>query len=196
MAGLPFALLHEDDLQKKMKEHLEKKAAEDSHSDCSTSGSSIYSSQGSASSSPCSSQCGSPRKKGLESELETTSQLAAPCASRWTTEELVNRQVLMEGEEIVLCGNVVRRGFPLLRKNVLMLTNMPRLLVLDPSGTEVLKQIPLRSDDTSLVAQGPRHFQVRTLDKTYDCRDATIGADVWTHHVQAARDKVKQARFF
>lgn len=171
----------------------------------------------SADSSPCSSECGSPARKadfspwdtddsleknvtpkGLESEPEANSEskVLTPCACRWSADELVKQQVLMEGEEIVLCGNVVRRGFPLLRKNVLVLTSMPRLLVLNPSCSEVLKQIPLRRDDTSLVTQGARDFQVRTLDKIYDCRDVTLGADVWKHHVQAARNKVKQGRFF
>jgi len=198
-----------------MKEHHAKKAMSGCSSECSTSFD--WTSSESADSSPYSSECGSPTapthfspwdtndslEKNLslkdwesEPEAKSESKVLTPFACRWTADELVKQQVLMDGEEIVLCGNVVRRGFPFVRKNVLVLTSMPRLLVLDPSCSEVLKQIPLRSDDTSLVTQGVRDFQVRTLDKIYDCRDGTLGADVWNQHVQVARNKVKQGRFF
>jgi len=224
MVLLPFALLHQDDFDKKMKEHLEKRTRKGS--DCSTSGDSTRScGSNSADPTPCASECGSPlpspdlkpldfsefslenslSPEGAKNELgaftlppkeeHTAEKVLAAGACRWTVEELVERQILMEGEDIVLCGNILRRRFPLCRKNVLMLTNMPRLLVLHHSG-DVLKQIPLRSDDTSIVEQGPYDFQVGTSDEIYKCRDAIIGADVWTNSVQAAREKVKHGRFF
>lgn len=214
MKGLPFALLHQEDFEKKAFEHIEKKAR--ANSGCSTSGDLTRScSSTSADRTPCASASGSPNHSPAFRHVDTTdltlektltaeglalgeSQHAVLVfgANCLDAKELVERQILLEGEEIVLCGNILRRRFPLLRKKMLMLTNMPRLLVLNPSGCELLKQIPLRSDDTSLVTRGPYDFQVRALDEIFDCHDATIGADVWKNSVQAAREKLRHGRFF
>jgi len=221
MNGLPFALLHLDDIQTRRNVYHEKKAMLDNLRSGSTFSDSTRTSyfSGSDNSTPSSSECESvvfsPSEitddslennlplTGLESVLESVleatsmeSTVLPPCACRWTAEELVKRQVLMDGEEIVLCSNSVRCGFSLSRKNVLMLTNMPRLLILSPSCRDVLKQIPLRSDGTSLVARAPRDFQVRALGKIYHCYDAIVGADMWKQHVEAARNKAKQGHFF
>jgi len=214
MKGLPFALLHQEDFEKKANDHVEKKAR--ANSGCSTSGDLTRTcSSTSGDRTPCASAGGSPSHSPAFRPLDSTDlslqrsltpEELAPSEDKnkvlvlgtccLDAKELVERQILLEGEDIVLCGNILRRRFPLLRKKVLMLTNMPRLLVLNPSGCELLKQIPLRSDDTSLATRGPYDFQVRTLDEIYDCYDATIGADVWKNSVQAAREKVRHGRFF
>jgi 3-phosphoinositide dependent protein kinase-1 len=116
------------------------------------------------------------------------------CAARCNLQELVERCIIRDGEDVILSGNVVQRcrWFScFLRPQILMLTDRPRLLLLDPSGRRLLKEIPLASPGTHLkVTQSPFDFQIHTQEKIYKCHDVNILAEAWERHFDAACERV------
>jgi hypothetical protein len=102
--------------------------------------------------------------------------------------ELSLKQVLLDSEAIVICGSVVRRNFPCMRPKVLMLTNHPRLLLLDSSGLRLLQEFQLAGDrPTAIIKMAPYDFEVRSPQRRYQCYDPDIGAAEWENSVEAAR---------
>lgn len=104
--------------------------------------------------------------------------------------ELVARRTLMEEEGVVICGSVVRRSLPCLRPKVLMLTDTPRLLILNSSGVRLLDEIPLAGCHASqVVAQSKSDFELLTSRRRYSCYDVD-NREEWEEKIEAAREKV------
>jgi len=104
--------------------------------------------------------------------------------------ELVQRQTLLCGEQITLCGSVVRRRLPCLRPKVLMLTDLPRLLVLDASGLRLLHDVHLGSfaegcttkggpNTASIAVKSSVDFVLSVAGKRFWCCDVNLGAQTW-----------------
>jgi 3-phosphoinositide dependent protein kinase-1 len=110
----------------------------------------------------------------------------------WTQwcRELVARQTLKEDEGVVICGSVVRRRVPCLRPKVLMLTDRPRLLLLNSAGLRLLKEFPLSGSGASaVVAKSHSDFELHTPDKRYYCYDCN-GMEDWEKKIETARGKL------
>lgn len=118
--------------------------------------------------------------------------------SHWLS-ELKLRQVLHCEENVRLWGSVVKRRLPCLRPRVLMLTDLPRLLILDPRGQQVMRDIDLtatvntRSGSSSgpVVAVTSRYeFSLNVLGRRYRCSDTSRGSTEWASEIALAREKV------
>jgi 3-phosphoinositide dependent protein kinase-1 len=103
--------------------------------------------------------------------------------SQWIN-QLKVRQTLQEDEGVVICGSVVRRTFPCLRPKVLMLTDQPRLLLLDSSAVRLLNEIPL--EGSNIVQKSDFDFELHAeRKKRYYCYDCN-GIQVWLKKIKAA----------
>jgi 3-phosphoinositide dependent protein kinase-1 len=108
--------------------------------------------------------------------------------SQWMS-ELVARQTLMENENVLICGSVVRRRIPCLRMKVLMLTDTPRLLLLNSSGVRLLTEFPLVGEGASkLVAKSHSDFELSTARRRYCCYDVNA-VEEWESKLEAARER-------
>jgi len=105
--------------------------------------------------------------------------------------ELSLKKVLLDSEAIVICGSVVRRNFPCMKPKVLMLTDRPRLLLLDSSGLRLVQEFKLTGDrPTAIIKKAPYDFEVRSPQRRYQCYDPDIGAVEWENAVEAAREQL------
>lgn len=108
--------------------------------------------------------------------------------TQWLS-ELVARGTLHENENVTICGSVVRRRIPCLRMKVLMLTDTPRLLLLNPKGVRLLAEIPLAGKEGStVVAKSHSDFELHTAWKRYCCYDVN-GVEEWERKIEAARER-------
>jgi 3-phosphoinositide dependent protein kinase-1 len=109
--------------------------------------------------------------------------------------ELLLRQTLLHNEGVVMCGSVVCRFIPCMRPKVLMLTDVPRLLLLDTSGLALLNDIELTGPDSSTaVATSIFDFELRSPKRKYRCFDSYIGAAEWVNKIRAACERLKVAK--
>jgi len=115
-----------------------------------------------------------------------------PSWKQWL-EDLTARQMLHCDEGVIICGSVVRRTFSCLRPKVLMLTDKPRLLLLDSSGLRLLRQIELAgtvSEDGVVVSSwSPFDFELRTPQRKYTCYDINVGAEEWARKINSACER-------
>jgi len=104
--------------------------------------------------------------------------------------QLVNAGTLHEEEGVVICGSVVRRLLPCLRPKVLMLTDTPRLLLLDSSGLRLVSEIPLIGRDAGyVVAKSMSDFELRTPRDRYLCYELHR-AEEWKGKIDAAIENI------
>lgn len=115
--------------------------------------------------------------------------------SQWLR-ELVMRGTIMEDEGIVMCGSIVQRTVPCFKPKVLMLTNAPRLLLLNPSGCRLLTEIPLTGPNASRVVGKsisdfelimPRNRRCFSKNRVYCCCEVE-GAEEWRGKIEASRE--------
>merc|ERR1712232_519139 len=59
--------------------------------------------------------------------------------------ELVRQGTLAPGEDVTICGSVVQRRIRCLRPKVLVLTDAPRLILLDSKGLNLVQTLDLSS---------------------------------------------------
>jgi len=131
-------------------------------------------------------------------------------ALRWQ-QDLQPLGILMPNEIVALAGEVVRSRIPCRRPKVLLLTDLPRLLLLDAAGCRILKEVDLvprtpGSGVTSTTYGGllsRTSFQVEFKSQTdftlrapgcrqLRCHDRVLGAEEWCRSIQAAREKARQ----
>jgi len=104
--------------------------------------------------------------------------------------QLVNAGTLHHEEGVVICGSVVRRTMPCLKPKVLMLTDTPRLLLLDSSGLRLMSEIPLAGRDAGhVVAKSISDFELLTPQTRYRCYDVH-GAEEWKSKIEAAVETI------
>lgn len=107
--------------------------------------------------------------------------------------DLLKKQTLLVGEDIAICGSIVRRRWPCLPPKVLVLTDWPRLLILDATGLRVLQDINLAActqrGSPMVTVRSPVDFLIKATTKTYWCRDMTLGSDMWESEIHAAMQK-------
>lgn len=110
-------------------------------------------------------------------------------------DELVRRKTLHAGEEVAICGSVVQRRLPCLKPKVLVLTDLPRLLILDPRGLRVMKEVDLASlscghaaqEDGGLInVKSSVEFMLPLGKRTYRCCDLMLGAEEWAAQLTLA----------
>eukprot|EP00931_Biecheleriopsis_adriatica_P103287 TRINITY_DN78142_c0_g1_i1.p1 TRINITY_DN78142_c0_g1~~TRINITY_DN78142_c0_g1_i1.p1 ORF type:complete len:708 (+),score=98.94 TRINITY_DN78142_c0_g1_i1:38-2125(+) len=129
--------------------------------------------------------------------------------ARWQwLEELSHRRILLRGEDIAICGRVVQRRFPCLRPKVLILTDLPRLLVMDNNARRVLHDLHLPPGgltdgpgNTTGAAASPREslqepalqvksrtdFVLRFGGIRLRCQDHDLGSEAWLEKIRAAQ---------
>jgi len=131
----------------------------------------------------------------------STLQLAAPVGRHWP-QELARAGLLLRGEGVALAGGVIRRWLPCLRPQVLVLTDLPRLLVLDASGTRLLHDVDLaslgatggglftRAREFSVEVRSPTDFILSAPGlRRLRCNDVHLGSEEWASKLQAARQQ-------
>lgn len=107
------------------------------------------------------------------------------------------RQILHVGEDVQMCGRVVLRRLPCLPPRVLLLTSTPRLLLLDPSGTKVRRELDLcapgsNEEPVVSIASG-FDFTLSSScagGRRYSCSDTSQGSSEWAEQIGAAHRKV------
>lgn len=145
-----------------------------------------------------------------EKRPHSSSQGQKP-ATRFTNpqwlQELWQRRVLLRGEDVCLSGKVVQRFFPCLRPRMLVLTNLPRLLLLDSRGRRLVKDVELLDSsrttcmtmrqglrDNALSQRSPTEFELRLGGRRLRCRDGDLGAETWLDEIAAARQRLTLSR--
>lgn len=106
--------------------------------------------------------------------------------------ELTLRRVLHCGEDVKICGSVVRRWLPCLKPKVLMLTDLPRLLLLDAAGLVVCQELDLavRGREAIVSVTSAVDFVLRVAGRKYYCSDVNAGAGDWAAQISFAQEKV------
>mmetsp|Transcript_109726 Transcript_109726/g.321180 ORF Transcript_109726/g.321180 Transcript_109726/m.321180 type:complete len:578 (-) Transcript_109726:205-1938(-) len=155
------------------------------------------------------------REVALASPVAAPAAHAAPCEPRWRAlvstpgpswrqwlRELTERRTLLGGEGVALCGSVVQRRLPCLRPRVLVLTDFPRLLVLDTSGLGVVHDIGLKGPapshttvgdgEPSIVVSSPVHFVLNAAGRRFRCCDVQLGAELWSVELKRAQSRMLQ----
>lgn len=122
-------------------------------------------------------------------------------------QDLLHRRVLFRGEDVCLSGKVVQRFFPCLRPRMLVLTNLPRLLLLDSKGRRLVKDVDLLGSASSRVSsmstcladpalnqKSRTEFELRLGGQRLRCRDHDLGAETWLDEIAAARQRLTISR--
>eukprot|EP00927_Polykrikos_kofoidii_P005460 TRINITY_DN12163_c0_g1_i1.p1 TRINITY_DN12163_c0_g1~~TRINITY_DN12163_c0_g1_i1.p1 ORF type:complete len:554 (+),score=101.83 TRINITY_DN12163_c0_g1_i1:224-1885(+) len=111
--------------------------------------------------------------------------------------ELVRREVLFRSEEVRICGSVVGRRFPCCKPKVLVLTNFPRLLVLDSKGLKLTQEIDIsksiqQASGSVVAVNSSVDFVLDAPKRRYWCSDVMLGADAWATEIAAALQQISQ----
>eukprot|EP00930_Biecheleria_cincta_P042729 TRINITY_DN29402_c0_g1_i1.p1 TRINITY_DN29402_c0_g1~~TRINITY_DN29402_c0_g1_i1.p1 ORF type:complete len:688 (+),score=114.64 TRINITY_DN29402_c0_g1_i1:42-2105(+) len=131
---------------------------------------------------------------------QNLAEMICGISCRQWQQDLAQRHILLRGEDVRLGGRVVRRTFPCLRQKLLILTDLPRLLVLDPAGRRLLQDLDLSADPGSscrgpsdslyepvLQVNSHTDFQIRLPGgHCLRCRDNELCAEVWREKISAA----------
>uniref|UniRef100_A0A7S4VTA5 Protein kinase domain-containing protein n=1 Tax=Alexandrium monilatum TaxID=311494 RepID=A0A7S4VTA5_9DINO len=138
-----------------------------------------------------------------EASWHTLASTPGPSWQQWLR-ELAERRTLLGGEGVALCGRVVRRRLPCLRPRVLILTDLPRLLVLDGSGVGLLHDIGLKgaastpfasgSGEPSIAVRSSVDFVLSAAGKRFRCCDVDLGAEAWVTALKRAQARMLQHR--
>lgn len=116
--------------------------------------------------------------------------------------ELARRGLLLHGECAIVAGAVVRRRLPCLRLKVLVLTDLPRLLVLSPSGADLVRQVDLRAASSlgglwaasggfSVESHSLIDFVISAAGICLRCVDTHLGAEEWVSRIRAALESAE-----
>eukprot|EP00929_Paragymnodinium_shiwhaense_P013641 TRINITY_DN121491_c0_g1_i1.p1 TRINITY_DN121491_c0_g1~~TRINITY_DN121491_c0_g1_i1.p1 ORF type:complete len:591 (-),score=103.18 TRINITY_DN121491_c0_g1_i1:160-1830(-) len=99
--------------------------------------------------------------------------------------ELVRLGTLAPGEGVAICGSIVQRRITCLRPNVLVLTDAPRLILLDSRGLKPIRTLDLSS--CALQVQSSVAFTLKAANtRQYRCCDVTMGAEAWSSKIVSA----------
>lgn len=109
--------------------------------------------------------------------------------------ELVRRHTLSCREDIVLAGRVVLRRLPCLRPKILLLTDAPRLLVLDSKGIGLVRDIDLAcsrggNPDNLLTVRTAFDFVLSDSAGVLRCFDINFGSKEWSVRISVAQQKL------
>lgn len=130
-------------------------------------------------------------------------------------QDLLQRRVLIHGEDIWLSGRVVKRRFPCFRPKILVLTNLPRLIVMDCAGHNVHHDFDLscasmcsnngsnasRIDsltngaiseslyEPNLLVNSETEFDIWVSGKRFRCCDPDLGSEEWVKKISFARER-------
>lgn len=136
-----------------------------------------------------------PRAAPVQAPPRREARAGMPVADweRWLR-DMRQRSILRPGEDIRICGGVVKRRLPILKPRWLVVTDLPRLLVLDPSGLEVQHDIdfssPLAAGEELVSVSGAFSFEVNVPGHRWRCSDASRGAGAareWATEICQAR---------
>lgn len=137
-----------------------------------------------------------------EPQWRALTNTPGPSWRQWLR-ELAERRTLLGGEGVALCGSVVRRRLPCLRPRVLVLTDLPRLLVLDASGLGLLYDIGLKGpaasrgagaeDEPSIKVCSPVDFVLSAAGRRFRCSDVHLGSEVWASELRRAQAAMLQS---
>lgn len=110
-------------------------------------------------------------------------------------DELVKRQLLSNTEDIVLAGKAVLRRLRCFPQKLLLLTDAPRLLVLNPIGTGLVRDIDLSCaqkshPDTLLNAESAFDFLLDDGRGVLRCFDNHHGSKEWAMRISVAQKKL------
>lgn len=105
--------------------------------------------------------------------------------------ELSRLKILREGEAVQIGGPVLKRRMPCCwrSKKVLVLSDAPRLLVLNSAGLRFIQEIELRDTTLSLQVQSTFEFTIHWRHGQYSCCDVEKGAEEWRARIQGAHYK-------
>jgi hypothetical protein len=99
----------------------------------------------------------------------------------------LSQQMLSHDESIIICGSVVRRKIRCMPPKVLMLTDRPRLLLLNASGLKLLREIQLVGRDAcKIITTSNFDFELWSPSQRYQCYDCMIGSREWQKNIEAA----------
>mmetsp|Transcript_21343 Transcript_21343/g.45423 ORF Transcript_21343/g.45423 Transcript_21343/m.45423 type:complete len:590 (-) Transcript_21343:39-1808(-) len=154
-----------------------------------------------------------PASPSVEPTAATTRRLTSPPRLTWRAvadlpgvswrhwlQELVQRKMLLREEDIAICGRVVLRRVPCLRPKVLVLTDLPRILVLDASGLRLQHSINLVGSPLgescggdfvaaaiSVSVRSATDFVLCAGGRSFRCCDMNLGAAAWMAEIQSAQ---------
>mmetsp|Transcript_20076 Transcript_20076/g.43812 ORF Transcript_20076/g.43812 Transcript_20076/m.43812 type:complete len:592 (-) Transcript_20076:633-2408(-) len=110
-------------------------------------------------------------------------------------EELVQQNILNLDESIVSCGSVVVRRLSCLRPKVLVLTDLPRLIVLDSTGLQKLYETDFKETDKEaenlINVTSESKFELMISQKRLRCLDDKLGAADWALRIRAAQEQAR-----
>eukprot|EP00440_Ansanella_granifera_P000210 gb/GFBE01000225.1/.p1 GENE.gb/GFBE01000225.1/~~gb/GFBE01000225.1/.p1 ORF type:complete len:120 (+),score=17.08 gb/GFBE01000225.1/:1-360(+) len=106
-----------------------------------------------------------------------------------------------------MSGRVIQRRFPCLKPKVLVLTDLPRLLVMDYNGRRLLHDVNLAAEspssvssdstcvreclnDPALQVENRTEFRLCLGGLRLRCRDHDLGSEAWVEQIAAARRHV------
>jgi len=141
-----------------------------------------------------------PSREGIPAAKQTVPSPRNLPSLQWL-QDLLKRTVLMNGEDVRIGGLVVQRFIPCLRPRLLVLTDLPRLLVLDSRGRKVLRDVDLADsggttrqesmteslNDKALNQKSHTDFEISLGRCRLRCRDTDLGAETWLDELSSAR---------
>lgn len=151
---------------------------------------------------PSAPSCHQPSQEGIPAVKQTVPSPRNLPSLRWL-QDLLRRTVLMNGEDVRIGGLVVQRFIPCLRPRLLVLTDLPRLLVLDSRGRKVLRDVDLADsggtarqesvteslNDKALNQKSHTDFEISLGRCRLRCRDTDLGAETWLDELSSARQR-------
>lgn len=106
-------------------------------------------------------------------------------------EDLVRRQLVLPKERLLLSGPILRRRLPCLAPRVLLLTDKPRLMVLDQGPRRKMRfELSLRNLQVRVLGEFEFSLSSSRSWWTYRCAGGDSTAEEWAGRIRIAKQRL------